>query len=117
MSSLPSLTLRITALLVALTAASVGFAQTRPPVLEPIPEPPPSIGFDQDSASERGIRLSPRAGEVIEETIKDGKHVVRIQAPSGAEYMLIEDLGDGTYAGQSSHDSRIRIPLWVIHRF
>jgi hypothetical protein len=105
-------------LLLALSGVAVAAQAPPPPRLEPLPEPPPqAIGFDQDATTERGVRLTPRADEIVEETVQDGKRSIRVRTPGGAEYMLIEDLGDGTHARQRSHDSGIRIPLWVIYSF
>lgn len=101
----------------ALAVSASTFAQAQVPKLEPVPEPPPAIGFDQDSSLESGVRLSPRGDEIIEETIKDGFHTVRVRTANGWEYMLVEDLGDGQYARQRAHDSGVRIPMWVLRRF
>lgn len=90
----------------------------RPPQIEPLPEPPPqSIGFDADPAMERGVRISPRAGESIEETIVDGRRVIRVHTPGGAQYVIREDLGDGTHARQTPGDTGVRVPMWVIVEF
>lgn len=105
----------VTGFAVALSASVC--AQSPAPKLEPVPEPPPAIGLDQDGSIERGVRLSPRGDEIIEESIKDGFHTVRVRTASGWEYMLVEDLGDGHYARQRAHDSGTRIPMWVIRRF
>lgn len=109
--------LRIACTICALAFGAGVCAQTSAPRLEPVPEPPPAIGLDQDSSIERGVRLSPRGDEIIEETIKDGFHTVRVRTANGWEYMLVEDLGDGQYARQRPHDSGTRIPMWVIRRF
>lgn len=108
---------RIAVAAFALVLSANVAAQAPAPKLEPVPEPPPAIGLDQDSSVERGIRLSPRGDEIIEETIKDGLHTIRVRTASGWEYMLVEDLGDGQYARQRAHDSGVRIPMWVIRRF
>ena len=89
-----------------------------PPKLEPITEKPPVlIGFDEESAADRGVRLTPGATERVEETVIDGKRIIRVINPNGTEYELTEDLGDGTLARQGSHDSGYRPPRWVILRF
>ena len=89
-----------------------------PPKLEPITEKPPAlIGFDEESAADRGVRLTPGATERVEETVIDGKRIIRVINPNGTEYELTEDLGDGTLARQGSHDSGYRPPRWVILRF
>lgn len=102
----------------ALAGAATAQVAPPPPQLEPITERPPAlIGFDEDSAAERGIRLAPGAAERVEESVIDGRRVVRVINPNGTEYELIEDLGDGTHARQNAHDSGVRVPRWVIFRF
>ena len=111
---------RLSPLVLPLLLASNVYAQTVPPPprLEPLPEPPPrAIGLDDDPAGERGIRLAPGANDRIEEFVIDGRRVIRVTNPSGQSYYLKEDLGDGTQAGQSSGDSRVRVPRWVIFTF
>jgi len=104
--------------LVFATGAALAGEAPRPPRLEPLPEPPPqSIGFDADPASERGVRISPRAGDAIEETTVDGRRVIRVHTPGGGQYVIREDLGDGTYARQTPGDTGVRVPMWVIVEF
>ncbi len=109
--------IRTTCAILALVLSASVCAQAPAPKLEPVPEPPPAIGLDQDSSIEHGVRLSPRGDEIIEESIKNGFHTVRVRTASGWEYVLVEDLGDGQYARQRPHDSGVRIPMWVIRRF
>lgn len=101
--------------------ASYALAQSRnappPPKLEPLPEPPPpAIGVDNNAGPEAGVRLSPEGGERIEETVIDGRRVVRVLNPNGTEYMLIEDVAGGTGV-QGPGRSPIAVPLWVIRRW
>jgi Protein of unknown function (DUF2782) len=111
--------MRIIALLVLALGMGIALAQSRPPQkFEPIAEPPPlPIGIDNDEATDRGVRIAPRASETIEEYRPDGKHVVRIRNANGSEYLLIEDRGDGTYSRQNPSDSGVRIPMWILHEF
>lgn len=101
--------------------AGQALAQNRnvppPPKLEPIPEaPPPAIGLDNNPTPEAGVRLSPEGGERIEETVIDGRRVVRVINPNGSEYMLIEDVAGGGPV-QGAGRSPIAVPLWVIRRW
>ena len=103
------------AALVALLALEVhAQAAPPPPKLEPLPEPPPAIGLEQDPSNERGIQLTPGAEGRAEETVIDGKRAIRVINPNGTEYYLIEDLGDTT---PNPHDTGVRVPRWVIRRF
>ena len=63
------------------------------------------------------MQIEPGSSEQIEEKIIDGKRVVHVTTPSGQEYYLIEDLGDGPGLRNESLDRGVRVPLWVIRRF
>src|SRR5262245_46654187 len=90
-------------------------AQQKPPKLEPLPEiPPPPRGVE--SPEEAPVRIESKQDQVEEQLI-DGRHVVRVTTPSGQEYWLVEDLGDGTGIKNESLDHGVRVPLWVIKRF
>lgn len=105
----------VLALAVLAAAASRAGAQVPPPPkLEPVPEPPPAIGVDNDASSEGGVRLSPQGGERIEERVIDGKRVVRVTNPNGTEYLLVEDIAGGL-PQQGPGKSPISVPLWLIH--
>lgn len=104
----------------SLAAATSAVAQSRqappPPKLEPIPEaPPPAIGLDE-AGPDAGIRLSPQDGERIEETMVDGRRVLRVINPNGTEYVLIEDVAGGSPT-QGAGKSPAAVPLWVIRRW
>ena len=112
--------LRVMLIAAALVGSSLVQAQgvPPPPRLEPIPElPPPAIGIDAESASDRGVRLSPGADDRVDEVVIDGKRTVRVTNANGTEYYLVEDLGDGTVTGQNAQDSRFRAPRWLILQF
>lgn len=100
----------------ALATMAGAWAQPAPPRLEPIPEPPPPrIGIDNDSGVEPGVILRPE--QQIEETVIDGKRAIRVINPQGVEYYLVEELGDTAAGQQNPHDSRVRVPRWVIFRW
>ena len=114
----PLFALFVAVSLVGVLAAPAAAQVPAPPRLEPIPEPPPPrIGVDRDVGLDGGVRLTPGADERVEETIIDGRRTIHVINPNGTEYYLQEDLGDGTVSGQSAHDSRVRVPRWVILRF
>jgi len=101
-------------LLIALPAA----AQQRPPKLEPLPPPPPPPpGLQEQAPGGPEVTITPDKGQIIEEYLVDGKRRVRVRMPNGAEYVLEEDLGDGSSAGQHSTDDRLRVARWIIIRF
>ena len=102
----------------ALLAVALPLAAQQPPKLEPLPEPPPPPpGVSADQPDEPTVRIHPGGGDQVEEQVIDGRRVVRVITPSGQEYYLIEDLGDGAGLRNEGLDSGVRVPLWVIRRF
>jgi hypothetical protein len=98
-------------------ALSVPVLAQQPLKLDPLPAPPPPPpAIQDDSLGERPIRITPGLNEQIEETLIDGKRVLRVTTPGGAVYYLREDLGE-TGIRRDTLDSGIRIPLWVIQEF
>ena len=106
---------RIFAVTVLAVALPLGAQQ--PPRLEPLPELPPPPGVSADQWGESPVQIEPGSSEQIEEKVIDGKRVVRVTTPSGQEYYLIEDLGDGPGLRTEGIDRPVRVPLWVIRRF
>lgn len=107
----------ILSLSMAIIALPLAAQQKPPPKLEPLPEPPPAIGFDQDARPERGVQVTPGAAERVEESVIDGKRVIHVINPNGTEYFLTEDQGDGTFARQNTGDTGLRPPRWLIWQF
>jgi hypothetical protein len=89
----------------------------QPPKLEPLPEIPPPPGVASEQPGDPTVRIQPGGGDQVEEQLIDGRRVVRVTTPSGQEYYLIEDLGDGPGLRNESLDRGVRVPLWVIRRF
>jgi Protein of unknown function (DUF2782) len=97
-----------------------------PPRLEPLPEaeaagprapdkPSPSTSPAASAApATRAERSVPR---ILGDRVIDGRRVVHVLNQNGAEYYIFEDLGDGNSAGKTAHDTRVRVPRWVIHRW
>jgi hypothetical protein len=95
-------------------------AQTRPPNLQPVPEPPPPPkGFELDNAMEPQVTIVKRGAETVEEYRLGGRLYMMKVTPAGGgtPYYLVDNNGDGTFARQNSHDTGLRPPMWVIHRF
>jgi hypothetical protein len=87
--------------------------QAPPPTLEPLPEPPPSIGIEREPDGP-GPTISP-GSKVTEYTTADGKKYVHVVEPNGFEYYLIEDLpGEPGGARTLPSDTGVRPPMWVI---
>jgi hypothetical protein len=95
-------------------------SQTRPPNLQPVPEPPPPPkGYELDSALEPEITVVKRGQETVEEYRMGGKLYMMKVTPAGGgtPYYLVDKNGDGTFARQNAHDTGLRPPMWVIHSF
>ena len=96
-------------------------AQTpsRPPNLQPIPEPPPPPpGMELDAALEPQVTILKRGTDTVEEYRLNGRlYMVKVTPPHGVPYYLIDHRGDGTFARQESFDTGVRVPMWVIHSF
>lgn len=111
-----------TAVFGALTLGAVppAAAQTRPPNLQPVPEPPPPPrGFELDPALEPQITIRQRGQETVEEYRIGGRlYMLKVTpAGGGTPYYLIDQQGDGKFARQNPHDTGLRPPMWVIHSF
>ena len=112
----------VPALLVLAFAGLPVAAQTpaRPLNLQPVPEPPsPPKGFELDSALEPQITTVRRGTETVEEYRLGGRLYMMKVTPAGGStpYYLVDNHGDGTFARQSTHDTGLRPPMWVIHSF
>ena len=95
-------------------------APKRPPNLQPVPEPPPPPkGFELDNALEPQITIIRRGTETVEEYRLGGRlYMMKVTpASGGTPYFLVDNHGDGSFARQNSHDTGLRPPMWVIHRF
>ena len=95
-------------------------APTRPPNLQPVPEPPPPPkGFELDNAMEPQVTIVRRGTETVEEYRMGGRLYMMKVTPAGGgtPYYLVDNHGDGSFARQNSHDTGLRPPMWVIHSF
>jgi hypothetical protein len=104
------------AVLLLLTIAACGAAaQSRPPKLEPLPEPPPAQGGPADPA----VRIPVRDKLTVEEVHRVAGRVVAIKVtpPGGKPYFLVDPDGSGNWMRRDSLDGVLRVPLWLIHEF
>lgn len=108
---------RILTLLLLAIALPVAAQQAKPPVLQPLPEPPPP-GFELDPALEPQVTILKRGADTVEEYRIGGKlYMIKVTPPHGRPYYLIDQRGDGTFMRQDNYDSGIRPPMWVIFQF
>ena len=108
---------RLLAFLVSAVALSVA-AQTRPPKLEPIPEPPPPPPGAFNEPLEPQVTITRRGDDKVEEFRMNGKlYMLKVTPPHGVSYYLLDNNGDGSWVRQDSRDSGLRVPMWVIGTF
>ena len=109
-------------LAVGLANVTPAAAQTRerPPNLQPVPEPPPPPkGFELDSTLDPQVTTVKRGGETVEEYRMGGRLYMMKVTPEGGgtPYYLVDHTGNGSFARQTTHDTGLRPPMWVIHSF
>ena len=108
---------RLLPLLFAILALNVA-AQTRPPKLEPIPEPPTPPPGLQNEALEPQVTIVKRGEDKVEEFRLAGKlYMQKVTPPHGVSYYLVDHGGDGQWVRQDSKDAGLRVPMWVIGTF
>ena len=108
---------RLIVLLFSAIALNVA-AQTRPPKLEPIPEPPPPPAGFLNESMEPQVTIIKRGEDKVEEFRMSGKlYMLKVTPPHGVSYYLIDNAGDGKWSRQDSRDSGLRVPMWVIGTF
>jgi hypothetical protein len=108
----------LAALLLAI-ALPVVAQQSRPPVLQPLPEPPPPPpGQELDAALEPQVTILKRGTDLVEEYRINGRlYMIKITPARGAPYYMVDHVGNGNFARQDNFDSGIRPPMWVIFSF
>lgn len=108
---------RLIVVLLSAVALNVA-AQTRPPKLEPIPEPPPPPAGSLNEALEPQVTITRRGEDKVEEFRMSGKlYMMKVTPPHGVPYYLIDNAGNGIWSRQDVRDSGLRVPMWVIGTF
>lgn len=96
-------------------------AQTRPPNLEPLPEPPPPPpGMIDDAALQPQVTIKKRGEDKVEEFRMNGRlYMIKVTPPHGTPYYLVDPKGDGGFVREDPGvgDKAISVPMWVIHTF
>ena len=106
-------------ILVLLSAVALNVAaQTRPPKLEPIPEPPPPPPGIANESLEPQVTIIRRGEDKVEEFRMSGKlYMLKVTPPHGVSYYLLDNSGDGQWVRQDSKAAGLRVPMWVIGTF
>jgi hypothetical protein len=96
-------------------------AQTRPPDLQPLPEPPPPPpGMIDDAALEPQVTIKRRGEDKVEEYRMNGKlYMIKVTPSHGVPYYLVDPKGDGGFVHEDigTGDKGLSVPMWVIHTF
>lgn len=104
--------MRRTLIALLFAAAVPAFAQQRPPVLEPIPEPPPMPA--DATAEEPEVTIVKRGEDTVTEFRMRGKlYMVKVTPPHGVPYYLIDQEGRGV---MERHEvvPALSVPMWVL---
>ena len=102
--------------IVLLTLAFAALAQSRPPNLEPLPEPPPLPAGA--AADEPRVRIPVQEGDTIEPVRRGGVVIaVKVTPPGGRPYFLIDTTGNGSWMRRDSLDTGLAVPMFPIHEF
>ncbi|MBA3033823.1 MAG: DUF2782 domain-containing protein [Gammaproteobacteria bacterium] len=111
-----SFRLALLALLCAIVLPAA--AQTRPPDLQPLPEPPPPPPGLADPALEPQVTITKRGEDKVEEFRMGGNlYMIKVTPPHGTPYYLIDPKGDGGFVRQDVGDKALSVPMWVIRTF
>lgn len=99
--------------------AIAAVAQTRPPLLEPLPEAPPPPPIPAGPAAEEpSVRIPVQEGDRVEPIRHGGRVVaVRVTPPGGRPYFLIDTTGEGGWMRRESLDDGVRFPMFPIVEF
>lgn len=102
-----------------LIASFAALAQTRPPQLEPLPEPPPPPPIPGGAAAdEPRVRIPVQEGDKIEPVRRGGVVIaVKVTPPGGKPYFLIDTTGNGNWMRRDSLDTGLAVPMFPILEF
>jgi hypothetical protein len=105
--------------LALLVIFSVGaLAQSRPPELEPLPEPPPPPPISGPGVDEPRVRIPVQEGDKIEPVRRNGVVIaIRVTPPHGKPYFLIDTSGNGNWMRRDSLDTGLAVPMFPILEF
>lgn len=108
----------LAALLLA-AALPVAAQQSKPPVLQPLPEPPPApAGYEPDPALEPQVNVIIRPTETIEEYRLNGKiYMIKVTPKIGKPYYLVDNVGNGKFVRHDDYDTGLRPPMWLFLQF
>lgn len=101
-------------LFILLMAVAAPVAAQKPPVLEPIPEPPPMPAGAVDPSLEPDVTIYKRGEETVQEyRIRGRLYMIKVTPPHGVPYYLVDRQGDGVMARQDVMPT-LSVPMWVL---
>src|SRR5712675_573676 len=81
-------------------------AQSRPPRLEPLPEPLPPPAFS--GADEPSVRIPVEKADKVKEVRQNGRVVMlKVTQPGGRTYYLVDTTGNGNWVRKDSTDDGV----------
>ena len=95
----------------------------RPDNLEPVPQPPPPPpAIESGEVMPEGapqVMIIRRGDNVVTEYRLNGHlYAIKVVPDDGRPYYFVDTNGDGYMEGQFfSDNSRLMIPMWVLHRW
>jgi hypothetical protein len=102
--------------IVLASIAAGALAQSRPPVLEPLPEPPPPPPMP--GPNDQSVRIPVQEGDKVEEVREGGRVVaIKVTPPNGKPYYLLDTAGSGNWVRRESLDDGVRVPMWPLRTF
>lgn len=101
------------------TLPALAYAQTQPPGLQPLPEPPPLAAGANTAADEPAITIRRRDGSMVEEYRANGKlYMIKITPTNAPPYYLVDEKGAGEFLRKESiSGGEPKPPRWVLFSF
>ena len=98
--------------------ASGALAQSPPPKLEPLPEPPLPPNVRDAGTDEPRVRIEQQQEDQVEEIRHNGRVVMlKVTPPGGVPYYLVDTTGSGNWVLRAPTDTGVRVPMWTIRSF
>lgn len=106
---------RLLAIALVWAAGHAAAQGSRPPRLEPLPEPPPPPALREDGVAEAAVRITPNKADKIEKAVVGGRAILKVTPPGGKPYYLVE--GPGGWQRRAALDDGTRVPMWTLYSF
>src|SRR3954447_16306060 len=105
--------MRAGAVVLLMCAALGAAAQDKVERFPEAPPPPPMPEADESAG-----RIPVRGGDKVDEVREGGRVVMlRVTAPNGRPYCLVDPTGNGNWMRRDSLDDGVRVPMWPVYTF